>query len=194
MLTLSFLATMVFTILQAIAFIKQNRRIIKTKSGESVSFSFYSFFGFAALAITVFGLSNHSLALCINGLLGIISLIIAGNLLRFKEISKKEKMLGILSSLALPIMIFSPDKDIIFLALGIVVSITIGEQITEIWKNKNSGAYHPIQVFVGIASCSFWLIYSILMNIWSMQITNSLFLILWLTLLFSYLKFKNEKI
>ncbi len=191
MLTLSFVATMTFTVLQSIAFLKQNRRIIKTKSGQSVSFSFYSFFSFSALAVTLFGLTNQSLALSINGLLGILSLIITINLLRFKKITKKETIMGSISMLALPSMIFSPNRDIVFLVLGLIIGVTIGIQIVEIWRNKSSGAYHPAQVFVSIASCSFWLIYSIIMKIWAMEITSSLFLLLWFILLFSYLKFKN---
>lgn len=193
MLTLSFLATMVFTVLQVIAFLKQNQRIIKTKSGQSVSFSFYSFFGFSALAVTVFGLTNQSLALSINGLLGILSLVITINLLRFKKITKKEIIVGGVSVLALPAMIFSPNRDVIFLTLGIIIGVTIGIQILEIWKNKSSGSYHPTQIFVSIVSCTFWLIYSIIMNIWAMEITNSLFLFIWFVLLFSYLKFKKRK-
>ena len=193
MLSFSFMATMVFTLLQAIAFLKQNQRIIKTKSGESVSFSFYSFFGFSALSITVFGLSNQSLALTINGLLGILSLIIFFNLLRFKKINKKERIIAILSTLALPIMILSSNKDTVFLVLGLIIGVTLVTQIIEIWKNKSSGAYHAIQIFVSLASSSFWLIYSIIMNIWAMKIVNSLFLLLWISLLFSYLKFKKRK-
>lgn len=193
MLTFSFLATMVFTALQAVAFLKQNKRIVETKSSQSVSFSFYSFFGFSALAVTIFGLTNQSLALSINGLLGFLSIVIAINILRFKKISKKEKVIGLISILALPVMIFSPDRNIIFLILGMIIGVTIGIQVIEIWKNKSSGSYHPAQIFVSLASCSFWLIYSIIMNIWAMEVTNSIFLFFWLLLLFSYLKFKNKK-
>lgn len=193
MLSVSFVATMIFTLLQATAFLKQNRRILKTKSGKSVSFSFYSYFGFSALAITIYGLTNQSLALSINGLLGIISLIISFNLIRFKKITRKEKILGIISLFALPLMIFSPNRDVIFLGLGLIIGITIGMQIIEIWKNKSSGAYHPTQIFVSIISCSFWLIYSIIMKIWAMQTTNTLFLTLFFILLFSYFKFKKNK-
>lgn len=191
-LTFSFVATMVFTVFQAIAFLKQNQKIIKTRSGESVSVSFYSFFGFSALAITVFGLFNQSLALSINGLLGILSLIVTINILRFKKISKKEKTIIKVSVLALPLMIFSPDKDIIFLVLGLIISATLVAQIVEIWANKSSGSYHSFQIFVSIVSCSFWLSYSIAVKIVVMQITNSLFLLLWFTILFSYLKFKKN--
>lgn len=192
LLTLSFMATMVFTMLQAIAFLKQNQRIVKTKSGQSVSFSFYSFFGFSALAVTVFGLTNQSLALSINGLLGIFALVITLNLLRFKKITKKEKVVGVISILVLPAMIFSPNRDVLFLALGIIIGVTIGAQIIEIWENKSSGSYHPDQIFVSIASSSFWLIYAIIMDIWAMEIVNSLFLLLRFVLLFSYLKFKEK--
>lgn len=191
-LTLSFMATMIFTILQAIAFWKQNRKIVKTKSGQSVSFTFYSFFGFSALSIVIYGLTNQSLALSINGLLGIISLVIAINLLRFKKITSKEKAIGFISMLAVPIMILSPNRDVVFLSLGLIIGLTLVTQIVEIWKNKSSGSYHPTQIFVSITSCSFWLIYSIIMKIWAMEITNSLFLFLWFILLFSYLKFRKK--
>lgn len=191
-LTLSFSATVVFTVLQAIAFVKQNQKIIRTKSGESVSFSFYSFFGFSALAVTVFGFTNNSLALTINGFLGILSLVVVINLIRFKKITKKEKFLGLISVLALPVMILSPNKDVIFLILGFIVGTTLVVQIVEIWKNKSSGSYHPSQIFVSIASCSFWLAYSLVMDIWPIKITNSMFLVSWLILLFSYYKFKKK--
>lgn len=192
MLTISFVATMVFTALQAIALLEQNQRIIKTKSGQSVSFSFYSFFGISALAVTVFGLANQSLALSINGLLGILSLIITANILRFKKITKKEKIVGILSVLVLPIMIFSPNKDIVFLVIGFFVGFNLAVQIIEIWENKSSGSYHSTQIFVNIAACSFWLIYSFIMKIWVMEVMNIAFLVLWFVLLSSYLKFKNK--
>ncbi len=191
-LTLSFFATMVFTILQAIAFLKQNQKIVRTKSGESVSFSFYSYFGFSALAVTVFGLHNQSLALTINGLLGILSLVITINLIRFKKISRKEKLVGSFSVLVLPLMILSSNKDLIFLILGFIIGITLAIQVVEIWKNKSSGAYHSGQIFVSLVSCSFWLVYSIVANIWAMQVTNVLFLTLWFAILFSYFKFKKR--
>lgn len=193
-LTLTFLATMFFTILQANAFIKQNQKIIKNKSGESVSFSFYSYFGFSALAVTVFGLYNKSLALSINGLLGILSLLIVVNLWRFKKIKGQEKFIAALSVAALPLMIFSSQKDLIFLLLGFIIGLTLISQIYEIWKNRSAGAYHPGQIFVSLSSCSFWLAYSIVAKIWAMQITNGLFLSLWLLLLFSFFKFKNKTI
>jgi uncharacterized protein with PQ loop repeat len=194
MLTLSFGATMFFTVFQAIGFLKQNRKIIKRRSGESVSISFYSFFGFSALAVTVFGLSKQSLALSINGLLGILSLIITINLLRFKKISKKERVIVMFSTLALPVMIFSPNKDIIFLILGLIIAVALTTQIAEIWRNKNSGSYHPFQIFVGITSCSFWLVYAIITGIGVMQITNTLFVLLHFILLFFYFKFRKNRI
>lgn len=194
MLTLSFGATMFFTVFQAIGALKQNQKIIKTRSGESVSVSFYSFFGFSALATTIFGLSEQSLALSINGLVGILSLIITINILKFKKISKKERVVVMLSTLALPVMIFSPNKDIIFLILGLIIAVALTVQIAEIWRNKNSGSYDPFQVFVGITSCSFWLVYAIITGIGVMQITNTLFVLLHFVLLFFYFKFRKNVI
>lgn len=191
-LSLSFVATLLFTLFQGIAFIKQNKKILKTKSSKSVSFSFYSFFGFSALAVTIYGLYNQSLALSINGLLGFISLVIAINIIKFRKLAKGELRIGLISAIAIPLMIIVPQKDFIFLGLGLIIAKTLMMQILEIWKNKSSGAYHSGQIFVSITSCSFWLIYSIIVKIWPMMIINTLFLLLWFLLLFSYFKFKEK--
>lgn len=190
-LSLTFVVTLISTAFQAIAFIKQNKKILKTRSSKSVSFSFYSFFGFSALAITIYGLHNQSLALSINGLLGFLSLAIAVNIFKFRKLTEKEISTGLFSTIAVPLMIIAPEKDYVFLGLGLIIGVTLMIQIWEIWKNKSSGAYHSGQIFVSITSCSFWLIYSIIVIIYPMIITNSLFLFLWILLLFSYLKFKN---
>ena len=193
-LSLTFVVTLISTAFQAIAFIKQNKKILKARSSKSVSFSFYSFFGFSALAITVYGLHNQSLALSINGLLGFLSLAIAVNIFKFRKLTEKEISTGLFSTIAVPLMIIAPEKDYVFLGLGLIIGVTLMIQILEIWKNKSSGAYHSGQIFVSITSCSFWLIYSIIVIIYPMIITNSLFLFLWILLLFSYLKFRNVEI
>lgn len=190
--TLVFIVTIFFTLLQAMALIKQNSKIVKNRSGKSISFIFFSYYGFSALAVIVYGLFNHSLALTINGFLGFLALVIIVNLLRFRKNSLLEKVVGFGSSLAIPLIIFMPQKDMIFLIFGSIVMMTISLQIIEIWKNKSSGSVHLAQTIVSLFSGSAWLVYAIMMGIWPLQVMNSIGLILWIGVLFSYLKFKNN--
>src|SRR4030043_255058 len=99
LMTFSFVTTLFFTLLQAYALIKQNQRILKTRSGESVSFIFFSYYGFSALAVIVYGLHKGSLALVINGLIGFLAMLVIINLLRFKKINLWERMMGFGSSI-----------------------------------------------------------------------------------------------
>jgi uncharacterized protein with PQ loop repeat len=190
--TLVFIVTIFFTLLQAVALIKQNNKIVKNRSGESVSFIFFSYYGFSALAVIAYGLFNHSLALTVNGFLGFLVLVIIFNLLRFRKNSVTEKVIGLGSALAIPLIIFLPQKDVLFLIFGSIVMMTISLQIIEIWKNKSSGSVHLAQTIVSLFSGSVWLIYAIMTGIWPLQVMNSIGLILWMGVLLSYLKFKNN--
>ncbi|MHB8903867.1 MAG: SemiSWEET family transporter [Patescibacteria group bacterium] len=190
MLTITFLATLVFTVSQGVALIRQNKTIVKNRSGKSVNFIFFSYYGFSALAVIIYGLDRNSLALTINGFLGFIALAIIFNLLRFKPIKLKEKIVGFSSAIVLPLIIFVPQRDLLFLIFGSIIGVTVIAQIMEIWKNQSSGSVHPDQIIVSVISALFWLGYAIILNIWPMEIVNSIGLILWALLYFSYWKFR----
>lgn len=192
LITASFLATLVFTTAQGYALYRQNRKILQHRSGKSTSFVFFSYYTFSALAVSIYGWYKHSLALSINGLLGFIALAIIINLLRFKNISGFERLLGLGAAIVIPLIIVVPQKDALFLIFGIIVILTISAQILEIWKNKSSGSVHPGQAVVSIFSSLFWLSYALIVNIWPLKIINSIGLALWLILLGSYFKFKDK--
>lgn len=194
LLTFTFIITLIFTGASAYTLFKQNQKIVKSRSGESVSFIFFSYYAFSALAVIIYGLAKHSLALAINGVVGFIALAIIINLWRFKKISLKEKIIGLSSSLTVPVIILSDEKDLLFILFGVIIGLAMLEQITEIWTNKSSGSVYLGQIIVSLSSTSFWLIYAIVINLWSMEIVNSIGVLLWLMLLFSYLKFKPKKI
>jgi uncharacterized protein with PQ loop repeat len=187
-LTMIFLITLFFIILQLFALIKQNRRILKNKSGESVSFMLFSFWGFAGIALIFYGIYISSLSITLSGFLGFMNLSISTNLLKFKKISLKEKVGGALSFIVVPLMIFSNQKDLLVLIFGLIIQFFIILQIMELWKSPNSGAIHPIQAITSIFSGTFWLIYCVLMNIWLMVISNIIGVSLYTILILIYLK------
>lgn len=114
LITASFLATLAFTTAQGYALYQQNRKILQHRSGKSTSFVFFSYYTFSALAVSIYGWYKHSLALSINGLLGFIALAIIINLLRFKNISGPERLLGLGAAIVIPLIIVVPQKDALF--------------------------------------------------------------------------------
>ncbi len=192
-LTVIFFITLFFTFFQASALFKQNRKIVKNKSGLSVSFVFFCYYGFSALAVIIYGWHKLSLALMINGLLGFIMLMIIINLLRFKKIALGEKVVGLASIVVLPLIIFAPQKDLLFLIFGSIINLALFLQVLEIWRNKSSGSVHPGQTIVSLFSNTFWLGYAIVMHIWPLKIVNSISLALWFSMLFSYYTFNPKK-
>ncbi len=193
LLTGVFIMTLIFTLIQAYALFKQNREIKHTRSGKSVSFVFFSYYCFSALAVIIYGFYKSSLALTINGLIGFIALSIIINLWRYKKISGEERILSLFSVSALPLIIFVPQKDIPFFIFGLIISAALVVQIYELRHNGSVGSFRPEQAVVSILSNIFWLSYALVMHIWPLQVINSLGLILWITLLLSYRKYKKEE-
>lgn len=193
-LTLMFFVTLFFTFLQAYALIMQRNRIVKNKSGKSVSFVFFSYYTFATLAIIIYGLYKSSLALTINGFLGFFSLSIIINILKFKKVPIKEKIIGLLSFSAIPLVILVPKKDLLFFIFGLIVQLSTLSQILELYRNKNNGSIHPSQAIASILSGIFWLIYSLLVVIWPLIVINIIGITQWIILLFFYLKFKRQTV
>jgi len=193
-LTAMFFITLLFTFFQARALFKQNWKIVKNKSGLSVSFVFFCYYGFSALAVIIYGWHKLSLALMLNGLIGFIIMAIIINLLRFKKIALGEKIIGLASAIVLPLIIFVPQKDLLFLIFGSIINLALLLQVLEIWRNKSSGSVHPGQTIVSLFSNTFWLGYAVVMNIWPLEIVNSISLVLWFSMLFSYNKFNPQKL
>jgi len=193
-LTFVFIVTILLTLFQGRALIKQNIRIVRNESGDSVNFVFISYYTFTALAIIAYGIEVKSLALTINGFLGFLALIIIFNLLRFKKISLREKVFGFGSAIVLPLIIFVQVKEPLILIFGLAFGVALLFQIIEIWQNRNSGSVDPNLIGVSLFSCFFWFVYALIMGIWPMEVINFVGLLLWLILLISYLKFKPESV
>lgn len=193
-LTGLFLITLGFTVLSMFALYKQSQKIRRRESGESVSFNYFAFLGFSALGYSYYGWYKFSLALAINGLLGIFALIIVFNLLKYKRITTKEKIIGlVISPLTIPLVIILEQKDELLVICGGIMLIVLFMQVYEIWKNKDAGSFHPMQAVFGIISGSFWVFYAFWVNIWPLKIFTPISLLIWTLMLVLYYKFNHKK-
>jgi len=196
LITATFIATLFFTVLWMRSLFQQNQKIVRNPldKAESVSFIFYAYYGFSALAIVIYGFDKNSLALVVNGLSGFMALLIVFNLWRLKEISLREKIIGLSSILTIPIMLLNPQKDLLYFIFSVAFGLVIIEQIREIWHNKSSGLVDPRPIVISLLSAIFWSTYGAITDIWPLKIMNGVGAILWIILLASYIKFKPKKI
>jgi len=201
LLTISFFTTLVFATLTSVALIKQMGRIKKRESGKSVSFIFYSYFGWSALAAVIYALDKRSLALAVNGLfVGIFALGVVRYLLKYKDISVREKVIGlIISPIIIPLVFFIKEKDTIFVIAGTIVLSSLFHQVYEVWHNKDPGSIHPAQSIISITASLFWIVYVFLFNyyysklLWPLLVFNPVALILWIIFLVLYFKYKRKE-
>lgn len=178
------LGTIIFTFIEGWGLWKQNESIWSSRSGESVSISWFSFIAFFCFAFFVYGLYIRSIAVILNGAtLGILHIPILWGLWKFKRFSFQEKSIFVISFLMLPAMIFFPGKDEVYLAIAVGTLFAALAQPWEILHNKSAGVVDIRLIIVYLLSTVFWVIYSFSVDRYAMKITTSVALVI-LTLTF----------
>jgi len=193
-LTTVFIITIIFTSLTAYYLIKQNNKIINDRKGESVNFILFCYYGFGGVGMIIYGYYKDSLALMVNGCAGFAALLVVISLLRFKEITLKEKILGFGIIILLPLIIYIKQKDLLYFLSGLTFNLVLGLQIWEIWDNETSGELHPGQIIINLLAAIFWTIYAFLTDLWPLEISGTISVCLWLGFLGSYIKFKPKTV
>lgn len=175
--TISFLGTALFTLVESWGLWHQNKAIWKQKSGQSVSITWFSFFTATVVVVFVYGITINSIALIFNGLLlTLFHLPVLVGLWKFKGFNKAEKLLGVGLLVALAVMLATPIKDWFFLifSFGLIASSVM--QPIEIWRNKDAGVLEIKLLVSYLVSMSFWLVYSYAIRDWVLQIVAPLYL------------------
>ena len=189
--TIGFLGTVIFTILEAWGLWQQKKLIWENESGQSVSVITFSYGTAMFAAVLIYGISVNSVALSFNGLLGFFHLPIIWGLWKFKGFSRTEKLLGIFLMVVVAVMIVLPFKDWFFLLLSFGTLISASMQAIEIWEEEDAGVVEIKLLAVFLLSNFFWIIYAFAIGNWILQIISPLFfVILTITIV---LWFKNKK-
>lgn len=193
--TIGFLGTVVFTILQSWGVIKQAIKIWKEKSGLSISviLFYYNLFGFSVAL--VYGLSSKSLALILIGSAMFVTHVpIIIGLFKFKEIKLSEEIIFIVLFMLAFINIFLPYKDIFFFGFNFGTILVLLLQPYEIWKNKNAGVIEIRLILVFLLSTIFWFIYGVAINDWVLKIATPCFFMLHSSIIILWYIYKQPKI
>lgn len=178
--TISFTLAVFLTILQAWGLWKQNTKIKKNESGESLSLIFFSaqflyFFGYV-----IYGLYIHDLVIILNNFLFLFFIPIIANLIRYKyrklkkNLKPENKTLllrklifeitlsALLFLIFLPIIFWINNKDLMIAILLVVVIISTIPQAYDILIKKNTKNIELKFIIAFMLSSFLWLSYGII--------------------------------
>lgn len=192
-LTLSSIATIILTVFQGYGLMSQNQQIWKMKSAESISELYFSFNLFYFSSFVIYGISQNSLAMIFNGLLGIIYIPIIVGILKFKKIPKNKKISMALMAIMVPAMAIFENKNLFISILLIGILLLLFRQLAEIAILRNRGALSLKFILVFLATTVFWLIYAIMIANLPLAIFNLIAMISFIFLLYFYFKYGEEK-
>lgn len=195
-ITFSFFGTFFFSILQAWSLLKQNTKIKKKKSGQSLSITFFTYSCCYFFAFLVYGILNRSIGMIVNGLLGFCYIPILFNLHRFKGFFNINWIfLGLFSLMIPTVYLLKGELRNVFVLIGLFgLGIPLILQIREMYKQKSTGSVEPRFLIVFGFSSIFWFIYGLVINNWIFIVFNP-FSILLLGIAFGlYVKYRKLEI
>ena len=169
-LTISAIATILFTLLQSYGILKQGKEIRQKKSGESITpiFFVYNFFYF--FIFFIYGLYENSIAMTLNGALSFLYLPILAGLKKYKGFSKKEIFLSLIMFLIVPAMFIYPERNhLLFFFSGISIIVVL-KQFRELLKEGTFGALSIKYIWMFFVTSIFWCIYFAATEKWLLEI------------------------
>jgi len=170
-LTISAIATIMFSFVKGYGIVKQGNEIWKKKSGESVSpiFFFYNLFFFSIFFI--YGIEEKSLAIICNGSLFLFYIPILIGLKKYKGFSSREIFGAMIMSLVIPAVFFFDKRQVVF-TFSLIAVVAVIAQTKEIWKTKNFGAFSLKYLQTFFITSIFWSVYYTVTKNWLLLTLN----------------------
>ncbi len=191
-LTISAIATIIFSFIKGCGIVAQGTKIWKDKTGKSISpvFFFYNFFYF--LLFLTYGIEEKSIAIIVSGLLCLLYLPIIIGLKKYRGFSKKEIGLIAIISLIIPAsFIFSKSQTIFIFSIAAILAIFT--QVKEVWSTKNFGAFSVRYLQTFLVATLFWGIYYATTKNWLLGALNNAEIILLTTALILEKKWRPKQ-
>ena len=192
-LTLSSIATLIFTFFQTSRFFSQNKLIWSNKSGQSVSILKFSSTPAFFLLNGVYGYFIGSIIMPITSvLLTAMHVPILVGLYKFKGFSRIEKLLIPIFFLMTPVLVLIPAKTGFFMALAFLRMIPFAMQPLEIYKEKNVSVL-DIKLFLAyLVGAFFWVTFYFAFGNLPLKIISSMNTLILVSIVFLYFKYRDN--
>jgi hypothetical protein len=156
----SFVANVAFTLVQGWGLWKQNETIRRQRSGESVAVLPFAYIGCVFLSLLCYGIAIRSLAVMVNGVLGVLQLRVLASLYRYKTFTRTERIAIACFPWMIPAMIALPWRGTVALAIMAGSLLPMVQQPYEIWRRRSAGAVDPRYLAIFLAAAVFGTIYA----------------------------------
>lgn len=171
----------------------QIRNLWSTRSGASVSFSYFAFCVTLFCSFLMYGFEKNSLALIIQPLFRIpFCAIIVMQLIACKRISKAEWFVLCACAGTVIWMCNIDHQGILFRYLNFITAGFILRQAYEIWINRSRGKVTLYFLVVFTASVFFWTVYGLLIDDWNIWFVCLIHTICYSLTVYLWYRFPNK--
>lgn len=193
MATVSFFATVFFTLWQGRSLFQQNSTIHNKRSGEALSVSFFAYSGSYFFSFLVYGLTKDSIAMTFNGLLGIPYIPILMGLYQYKGFTIKDWTVVLIFPLMIPTVLLLEEsiRDIFILCGLFFILVPLIGQTWGMYKTKSVGAVEPKFLKAFMAAGVFWFAYGLSGGGWIFVVFNPISFVVLGTALFLYHRYNK---
>lgn len=176
--TVSFLATVFFSLLTAWGFGCQARTVWDERSAQSLSTPAFLYTTFVRAPIVIYGLSIGSLALIINGVIPFLALLpIVIGIGKFQGFKRRDWLLVGALTIAVVVTAVVPCKSAVVMPWMIVSIAFAALQPWEMWQRRSAGVVDLRMLVVSFINSSFWLIYAFAIDDFVLKVINPGFLL-----------------
>ena len=191
--TLTFLFTVLFTLIDGWGYKKQSETIWEKESAESVSVIVFFYSASVCYSYTIYSVFIGSVAVLFNGLvLGYNIFFLVWGILKFKNLTVTEKILCTLFSPMILAMLFLPWKDGMFFIFMMGGMFSLVTQPLEMWRNKSAGAVDIRAMTVFTLGVFFWSAYGFAIEKLAIAIPSMIALVLYGLITLLWFKYQKE--
>lgn len=191
-LTISFIATLGFSIFQGWGVWNQNQGVWREKSGKSVDtpMMLYSLFFF--MTYHIYGWQIGSLSIIFNGLLGFLFIPLAIGLWKFDGFTKNDKVYLLISFSLLILIFMVKERDLVVTVAMFMVNVFLYRQVRETYR-YGRGVLSGTFILSFLTSTVFWVVYGFATLTVPIMIISPMYLVLWGTIGILWLRDKPHK-
>lgn len=177
--TIGAMGIIFFTFVEGWGLWKQIQTIWHARSGESISFRWFTYLGSYFVAGLVYGMHLSSVSMVFGSLIpALLHLPIILGIMKFKQLGKNEKAQSVLFILMIPAMILTAQKDMLYIVLSIGTIYALATQPLELYRVKSPGVVDIRLITVYLVSTAFWLLYAFAIKAVGLMVVTPFALIL----------------
>lgn len=189
--TISFLGTLIMGYVFGYGLYKQAKAIKDAGSGLSVSIPTNIYFTFHFFAFAVYGLRWHSLAMILNGLLGVLWLWVYFTASKYPDSTGRKPWH--LALALLPITMFFTDyAQLLMSAMYVSATVFLFDSPIEIYRKKDAGSVSLSYLVCFVISAVFWATFSSAIGDWPLFTANITGIAIMSVTIYLWLKYKKR--